>query len=730
MSNINIKFFKDESFLDIQTLTNEYFKNIFQKYSFKMGIDLKNLLFFYNGKELNENLKVEELNNNSIEIIVKEIKNIIIEFIKDEQVCQVQSKTNDYFKNIFEKYANKVSIDPKEFCFLYNNNKLDGNLRVEDLGSQESSLQIIVKGINEVVDTTDSGDNIISKINPHLKKSKDIICPTCREECVIKVDEFKVSLEGCHKDHRLTDMPLIEFNKTQIINEENIICDVCKMNKANLPETRFYRCFTCNISFCGVCKSKHNKEHNIKDFGSEKYFCKAHAEKNIFYCESCNEDICDLCAYDHYEKDHKILYLKEVFEDINIEDNFKDFILKLEKCKKEMETILYKIKTVYNNLDIYYKIVNNLMITYNERHKNYMTVRSINNLNKFNKSIIGDIEKIANESKIESKISAVFGIYDRLKLPNSKTPKEPNRIRYKIGKKKKIRIFGDEFVKNNKDKCKIIVNNNEQELNAFFDLKNITIKDQILEITLKEMNNIKNLSHMFNECSSLIELPSGLSDLKTENETSFSYMFNNCNQLTSIPDISQWDTKNVKDMSYMLCNCSSLKVLPNISKWNTDNLTDLTGTFRKCSSISSFPDISNWNTGNVTSMKCLFSDCSQLSILFDISKWDMKNVTNMNAMFENCLALASIADISKWDTGNVKDISFMFSNCSLLLNFPDISNWNIQNVTNKENMFNGCPLLTNIPSFIKPVVTEEKKEEEEEEKEEKGEKEDSEKMEE
>ena len=64
--------------------------------------------------------------------------------------------------------------------------------------------------------------------------------------------------------------------------------------------------------------------------------CKDHAEKNIFYCEDCKEDICDKCVDDHYEKDHKILYLKGVFEDRNIEDNFKDFVLKLEKCKKEI----------------------------------------------------------------------------------------------------------------------------------------------------------------------------------------------------------------------------------------------------------------------------------------------------------------------------------------------------------------------------------------------------------
>jgi len=156
-----------------------------------------------------------------------------------------------------------------------------------------------------------------------------------------------------------------------------------------------------------------------------------------------------------------------------------------------METILYKIKTVYNNLDIYYKIVNNVMTTYNERHKNYITVRSINNLNNFNKSIIDDIEKIVNESKIENKMIGVFRIYDSLKIPESNAPKEPNRIRYKVGKKRRVRIFGDEFVKNNKDNCKIIFDNNEQELSAFFDLKNIEIKEQILEIQLKEINNLK-----------------------------------------------------------------------------------------------------------------------------------------------------------------------------------------------------------------------------------------------
>ena len=66
---------------------------------------------------------------------------------------------------------------------------------------------------------------------------------------------------------------------------------------------------------------------------------------------------------------------------------------------------------------------------------------------------------------------------------------------------------------------------------------------------------------MFDQCSSLIELPSNLSSLKIEDETDLSFMFNYCNGLCSIPDILKWNTKNIINMSHMFSNCSSLKSL-------------------------------------------------------------------------------------------------------------------------------------------------------------------------
>ena len=44
-------------------------------------------------------------------------------------------------------------------------------------------------------------------------------------------------------------------------------------------------------------------------------------------------------------------------------------------------------------------------------------------------------------------------------------------IRYKTSKEENVlRIFGDAFVENNKDKCTIKTGDNEYELNAFFNI--------------------------------------------------------------------------------------------------------------------------------------------------------------------------------------------------------------------------------------------------------------------
>ena len=106
-------------------------------------------------------------------------------------------------------------------------------------------------------------------------------------------------------------------------------------------------------------------------------------------------------------------------------------------------------------------------------------------------------------------------------------------IIYDTNKEEKINIFGSKFVRNNKNKCKMIIENNEYELAEEYNVENNN--NNILKIKLKEIDKITDMSYMFDRCSSLL----------------------------SLPDISNWNTNNVTNMSCMFWGCKeSLKIPP------------------------------------------------------------------------------------------------------------------------------------------------------------------------
>ena len=120
---------------------------------------------------------------------------------------------------------------------------------------------------------------------------------------------------------------------------------------------------------------------------------------------------------------------------------------------------------------------------------------------------------------------------------------------------KKVKIFGETFVKNNKDKCKILYKNKEYKLKKYFDEidKKYNYKDTI-SFRLKGINNITDMSYMFSECNSFYSLPD-ISKLNISKVTNISNLFYGCRRIQSLPDISKWDTSNVNNMSYIFCGC-------------------------------------------------------------------------------------------------------------------------------------------------------------------------------
>ena len=515
----------------------------------------------------------------------------------------IQSNKGEKMKNIFDKFISKIQLDKNSIYFLYSGNIVNEELNFEELANKEDKIRN--KMIILVNDSTISND--ISSI----KKLKNIICPICKENIKLNLEEYKICLSECKNEHEIDKILINKFEETQIIDISKIECEKCKAtNKNETYENKFYRCNTCKINICPMCKSSHDKTHKIINYDNKNYICEKHSEAYSLYCKKCKKDICMYCEKEH--NNHEIISFGKIFPNID------EIKVKKEKIREKMDKIKYDVKEMINilnitieNLENYYNISDYLINNYDNKQINYEILNNINNI--YNNKLIDDIDYIINEN-YNNKFKKILNIYDQMFSNDINKLK----IYYKFNKDgKPIKIFGKEFVENNKEKCKLLIEGKEYELMEYLDKKNIKeIKDQI-DITLIGIKNITNASYMFSGREGFVF------DEKFES-------------LLSVPDISKWNTINVTDMKYMFFCCSLLSSLPDISKWNTSNVTDMNHMFYNCKSLLSLPDISKWNTSNVIYMDFMFSGCSSLSSLPDISKWNISKVKSKMCMFSEC----------------------------------------------------------------------------------------------
>jgi len=596
----------------------------------------------------------------------------------------IECTKDQKFKDIIAKFKHKANAEGKLLYYMYNGTNVQNDeLTFDEMANSEDKrrkkMSVLV---NELVQ--DEPSPIPTEC---IVKSKDIICPECKENIKFKIDDYNILLYECKKKHDI-DLFIDEFLNTQNINISEIICQKCNIyNKGKVQDYKFYRCNSCNLNLCPICYSNHDKNHKLINYDDKYYICEEHNKEYNSYCNDCKQDLCILCEQNHNK--HNIIHFGPLFPNI---DNIKNY-LKLLKEKKdiltnEIKEIINKLNKIIENINTIYNIYEQMINKYNKDKINYEILYNINNVE--NKKIIKDIDNIINDNNIQIKFNNIINIYDKM---NQKINIE---MIYNIDKNEDdIRIFGEDFVKNNINNCKMIVEGKEYKLSESFNIKDYN-KDK-LTIILKDINNITNMRKMFDNCS-LSSLPD-ISKWNTSNVKDMSEMFLGCESLKSLPDISNWNTSNVTNMSSMFGCCGSLTSLPDISKWDTSNVNIMSLMFWGCESLTSLPDISKWNTSNVKDMSQIFADCKSLKSLPNISKWDTSNVNNMSYMFSGCSSLSSLPDISIWNTFNVKDMSSMFTLCYSLTSLPDISKWNTSNVNNMSHMFSNCWSLLSLPNL-------------------------------
>ena len=209
-------------------------------------------------------------------------------------------------------------------------------------------------------------------------------------------------------------------------------------------------------------------------------------------------------------------------------------------------------------------------------------------------------------------------------------------MEYKISKSiKNLRILGENFVKNNKNRGNIIINNKKKSIISIISIDYLK-KNKIKMIINKD---VCNMSFMFKDCELL---------------KSFSYK-----------------AKIIQDIKNEIDNINNSEIIDNedINSFNIINNTIRESTFDNdtCNYFS--------NTTIITQKK----ETDESSLYTPVSlERNVKNYINMSYMFFNCNSLTNIPKLLVWKTKNTENMvnmSYTFSNCNSLLSLPDISKW-------------------------------------------------------
>ena len=319
------------------------------------------------------------------------------------------------------------------------------------------------------------------------------------------------------------------------------------------------------------------KETEISIFNNNKKITiKIYDGRKLFSIEKCNITVIEL-KKEEYTSINLYFYIDEDVYEENINQIFENksiYILYFSNKEQKIKYSLGKIKSINEeNFSIDYSCDNEdeemfcLLLNLN----NYKII-GIKNENETNDSCYCINALIDELDENNDSIDEITIIYKNIKL------KESHKNNF-TEKKSMIKLFGENFVENNKNECKITINGEERELCSFYESE-ILKENELFEIKLKGIKKIIDASYMFFDCISLYSLPD-ISQWNTYHIVSMSHMFDGCKSLVNLPEISKWNTTNVEDMSYMFKDCCSLHTFPYITKWKNNNLLKINHIFFK-----------------------------------------------------------------------------------------------------------------------------------------------------
>ena len=357
----------------------------------------------------------------------------IVIFNYNQILISIQCTAEEKMKDVINKYKSKSKLDKGYFAFLYNGNLVNEDLTVNEIINNNSKnskkIQILVILIEE-----DLNNNNREQNKEIIIKSKNIICPECKEDIRIKIKDYKIYLYECKNNHEINNISLNEFTQTQKIDLSKIICDSCrKHNKAQTYYNEFYFCVDCNWNICPFCKEKHNKNHIVIRDDKKNLSCFEHKESFIKYCNKCKLNLCFSCIEKHKEHSDDTIPFESIKPEMKIiKDRIQTFRTILDNFDNNINEIIKKIYYVKDNLEEYYKIYKDIIDNFDNNAINMRNYEIYQNLNEIKNDygIINEIININENIHISKKVEKTTEIHDRIINKDINKKKEDENIKF------------------------------------------------------------------------------------------------------------------------------------------------------------------------------------------------------------------------------------------------------------------------------------------------------------
>ena len=343
------------------------------------------------------------------------------EFNYEGSIIIIQCNPYEKMDEIIKRFTFKVGKKKEELNFIYGGGMINDNLiffnQANESDKNRNKMSILVN--NKIEDNKDDESD--------SKKSKYIICPECKEKAYIDINNYKFEIYGCKNDHKKDNILINDFEKTQKINESKIICENCnQVNKSTSYNNIFFICFQCKKNLCQLCRSIHDKSHDIIDYDDKFFICDLHYESYFSYCESCKKDICLTCEEEH--SNHKTISYGGILpKEKRLKEEMNELYNKKEVLKNDIHEIIKKLKNLINSVDKFYEIYEDIIKIYGNKKRNYSLLQNIEKINKFNIYFIQEINKIMNERNIYNKMNNMIYLYEAMTQIKHKEIEKENK---------------------------------------------------------------------------------------------------------------------------------------------------------------------------------------------------------------------------------------------------------------------------------------------------------------